>query len=257
LYSCERWFLKGLLIMFNTCSCDVMPPGILMRSLFAFLISPLASWVRCPLKASKPSIPRLLRRKPCFVVPDNSDSVHHEAIAYPNFFLAASCFGIIFLHEMTYGSCLCSSVRILSILVIIVFSLSKPLIKTVTTLFPSIGMSDGMSKYTGVRFEFLIWPSIYMCYFLNFITCFWTLTVFSAHSPGSLCVSVVCCCKVSLAYLIIQMSHPVLAVNLTGVCIWRDSSQCVDAYPAFGNLHYAFRAHTQECTVLTHGNVLS
>jgi hypothetical protein len=30
-------------------------------------------------------------------------------------------------------------------------------------------MSDGMLKYTGVRLVFLIWPSIYMCYFLNLL----------------------------------------------------------------------------------------
>jgi hypothetical protein len=49
----------------NTCSFDVIPPGIMTRAVFAFLISPLTSWM-CPLKTFRTRIPHLLRRKPGF-----------------------------------------------------------------------------------------------------------------------------------------------------------------------------------------------
>jgi hypothetical protein len=89
---------------------------------------------------------------------------------------------------------------------------------------------DGVSEYTSVWSAFPIWPSIYECYFLNFITWSWNSSSFWEYSPGSLCARVVRRRKASPARLIIRTLQPVLALKLpvfAGIGISRHSSSAL------------------------------
>lgn len=65
LYSCFRWSLQGLFTT-STCSCEVIPPGMITRFVFMELqvIVAFISGVRCPLNTYKTSIPCFLRIAP-------------------------------------------------------------------------------------------------------------------------------------------------------------------------------------------------
>jgi hypothetical protein len=128
----------------------------------------------------------------------------------------------------------------LSVTIILVFSLPVPLIKT----FHSLSLHD-----TRVWSALHVCPSI--CCFLDFVTRFWNSSSFSAYSPGGTCGRDVCCHKVSHACLIILMHHPVLTLNCIGICIWHDSpSALMCNFPHYWETFITLLVHvvTMQCS---------